>query len=182
MSQAVSQLAIVDAFTPQAIRRMDPAVAWVSGPARRLRRMLRSIPGCSDICHVSLSMHEPATDMLWSFSVTEDDNEAVEVQEVDMVDVPSLVLLADQRSPRVIADLAEFSEPGRFQSANARSAGYRSCMTVPLHWEGEFLGFVMFGASAANYFDAAVRDVLDTYSEAFAILVARSLDATALRY
>lgn len=161
--------------------RMDHVVGWLREPSRRLYRMLQGIPGFAAIRHVSLSVHEAATDMLWAFTVSDDGTGEVEVHEVDMADVPSLVLLADVAEPRIVDDLAEYGEASRFHSSDARDAGYRSCMTVPLRCDGLFLGFVMFGAAPPRFFDAAAQEVLETYSEAFAILVSRALDANALR-
>ncbi|TAN57589.1 MAG: hypothetical protein EPN20_17205 [Magnetospirillum sp.] len=52
-------------------------------------------------------------------------------------------------------------------------------MTVPIHHDGEFLGFVIFGAVVPGFFGPAVREVLESYAEAFAILISRAKDEAA---
>jgi hypothetical protein len=170
-------LAMIPAIpTRPSTSRMDRAVAWLNEPARRLHRMLHSMPGFSALRHVSLSVHEPSSDVLWAFTCSDGRDGPPEVQEVDMVDVPSLVLLADSSEPRIIADLAEFGDTSRFHTTGARNSGCRSCMTVPLHYDGEFLGFVIFGSTVPGFFGPSAQGVLETYSEAFAILICRALE------
>ncbi len=159
---------------------MDRAVAWLNDPARRLHRMLTTMQGMTALRHVSLALHDPVTDMLWAFTCSEDGDRPSEVQEIDMNDVPSLVLLAGGHEPRIVPDLAEYAETSRFHTTGARKSGCRSCMTVPLHYDGAFLGFVIFGAMVPNFFSPAVRSVLETYSEAFAILICRALEEAAI--
>ncbi|CAA7624948.1 GAF domain-containing protein [Magnetospirillum sp. SS-4] len=176
-----SALALISASSSRpAPSRMDRAVAWLSDPARRLHRMLCSMQGLSALRHVSLSVHDPVTDMLWAFSCSTDDGHPPEVQEIDMNNAPSLVLLAGSHEPRVISDLTEFGEESRFHTPGARKSGNRSCMTVPLHYDGAFLGFVIFGATVPNFFGPTVQGVLETYSEAFAILICRALEEAAV--
>jgi hypothetical protein len=179
----MSQLAAARVFDPPralAGKRMDRVVAWLNEPARRLYRMLHGMPGFSALRHVSLSVHEEATDMLWAFTISDGADHPLEVQEVDMAEMPSLALLAGETKPRIVADMAEFGETSRFHSTGARNSGCRSCMTMPIRYDGEFLGFVIFSASVPNFFGEAARDVLETYSEAFSILIHRALDATSI--
>lgn len=147
-------------------------VAWLQDPARHLHRMIRDLPGFEGLVHVSLSVYDAAADMLWAFACGGDG--PAEITEIDLTDAPSLVLLADGTEPRIISDLAEFGEDGRRHTAQARDIGSRSCMTVPLNVEGSFLGFVMFAAARPNFFGPDEREMLLTFSEAFAILVERA--------
>lgn len=153
---------------------MARMVAWLQDPARHLHRMIRELPGFAPLVHVSLSVYDPGADMLWAFPCAGDGTDPAEITEIDMSDAPSLVLLADGTEPRVIADLGEYGEDGRRHTAQARGTASRSCMTVPLNPEGTFLGFVMFAASRPNFFGEAEREMLLTFSEAFAILVERA--------
>ncbi|RAU20678.1 GAF domain-containing protein [Paramagnetospirillum kuznetsovii] len=159
---------------------MDQVVAWLDEPTRRLRQMLCEVPGFAPLAHISLSVHDAAQDMLWAFTVAEADAAVPEVQLVGMAEVPSLVLLADETQPRIVADLAEFGDANRYRPPGARGLAPRSCMTVPIRVDGEFLGFVMFGASVPNFFGTTAQDILETYAEAFGILITRAFDATAI--
>lgn len=149
-------------------------VGWLRDPARHLHRMIRDLPGFEGLVHVSLSVYDSAADMLWAFACGGDDAESAEITEIDLTDAPSLALLADSPEPRIISDLAEFGDEGRRHTAQARGTGSRSCMTVPLTMEGSFLGFVMFAAARPNFFGPHEREMLLTFSEAFAILVERA--------
>lgn len=158
---------------------MARIVAWLHEPAKRLHGMIRDIPGLEPLRHVSLSIYDPSQDVLWAFGCRADSEGAPDVTEIDMTDVPSLVLLADSDAPRIVADLAEYGEEGRCHTRDARASGSRSCMTAPIRADGSFLGFVMFGATAPNFFTPPVRDTLQTVTEAYGILIerARSLSA-----
>jgi hypothetical protein len=175
MSQLVPAK-ISDHPRPLPGRRMDRVVAWLSEPSRRLYRKLYSMPGFAPLRHVSLLVHEDATELLWSFPVSNGADQPLEVSELDMADMPSLALLAGETEPRIIGDLSEYGGASRYHSVGARDSGSRSCMTMPVRYDGEFLGFIIFGASVPGFFDEAVRDVLETYSEAFAILISRAMD------
>lgn len=153
---------------------MDRMVAWLHEPARRLHGMIREIPDFAPLRHVSLSVYDPEYDMLWAFACNSDDSGAPEVSEVEMSDAPSLVLLADSHEPRIVADMAAFGDEGRCHTDGARNSDSRSCMTVPIAMDGQFLGFVMFGASTPNFFIPAVQDTLLTFTEAFGILIDRA--------
>jgi hypothetical protein len=153
---------------------MDRMVAWLHEPARRLHGMIREIPGFAPLRHVSLSVYDPQLDMLWAFSCNSDAFGTPEVTEIEMTDVPSLVLLADGNEPRIIADMAAFGDEGRHHTNWARNSGSRSCMTVPINLDGHFLGFVIFGAGATNFFGPQVCDTLRTFTEAFGILIDRA--------
>ena len=153
---------------------MDRVVAWLHEPARRLHGMIRDIPGFAPLRHVSLSVYDSQHDMLWAFPCNCDSIAALEVTEIKMTDVPSLVLLADDHEPRIIGDIAAFGEEGRRHTSGARNSDSRSCMTAPINLEGQFLGFVMFGAAIPNFFSPQVCDTLLTFTEAFGILIDRA--------
>ena len=154
---------------------MDHMVAWLHEPARRLHAMIRDIPGFAALRYVSLSLYDSQYDMLWAFSCSTDSRtDRPEITEIDMTDVPSLVLLADGVEPRIIPDLATFGDTSRHHTIGARSAGSRSCMTVPVAVDGQFLGFVSFGATIPGFFSAQAQETLMTFSEAFGILMDRA--------
>ena len=154
---------------------MDQMVAWLREPARRLHAMIRDIPGFAPLRYVSLSLYDSQYDMLWAFPCSADSrNGKAEITEIDMTDVPSLVLLADGTEPRVIPDIAAFGDTSRHHTIGARSAGSRSCMTVPIAVDGQFLGFVSFGAAVPGFFSAQVQETLMAFTEAFCILMDRA--------
>lgn len=158
---------------------MDRLVAWLSGPARRLHGMILEMPGYQALGHVSLSVYDPASDMLWAFSCRSDEQGEPDITEVAMTDAPSLALLADDAEPRIVQGMAAFGEEGRCHTGTARASDSRSCMTAPIHVDGRFLGFVIFGASAPNFFGAAMRETLATFTEAFGILIERGRSLSA---
>ncbi|MDO8608172.1 MAG: GAF domain-containing protein [Phaeospirillum sp.] len=164
------------AANPPAKLPMDKVVAWLGDPAYRLSRMLRDMPDFSALRHVSLSVHETATDMLWAFACSDPQGGAPEVHEIEMVNAPSLSLMVGTVESRIIDNLAEFGASSHYQATGSRSSECRSCMTVPIHQDGEFLGFVIFGAAVPGFFVPPARDVLETYAEAFAILISRAID------
>jgi hypothetical protein len=153
--------------------RMDRVVSWLTNPAGRLAQMLRAMPGYDMVNHVGLSLHEGATDLLWMFSCLAPQTG---VQEVEMRNVPSLSLLVGAQEPRIIHDLAEFGGDSRAHTTGARMSDCRSSMTAPLYHQGEFLGFVSFGAKRPAFFDREAREMLTVYAEAFGILVSRAKD------
>lgn len=153
---------------------MDSVVAWLQEPARRLHGMIREIPGFAPLRHISLSVYDPETDMLWAFPCHCDAAARPEITEIDMSDAPSLVLLADGHEPRIVADMAAFGDQGRYHTHGARNADARSCMTAPITLDGRFLGFVIFGATVPGFFTPAAQDVLLTFTEAFGILIERA--------
>ena len=163
----------VDPALPLPSLSMDRVVAWLANPASRLAHMLRAMPGYDLVNHVGLSLHEGATDLLWMFSCT---SPQADVQEVEMKNVPSLALLVGSDEPRVIHDLAEFGGDSRVHSTGARMSDSRSSMTAPLYHQGEFLGFVSFGAKRPAFFDRDARETLAVYAEAFGILISRARD------
>ena len=175
-----SNTALASKITPMSGRphghgpSMDRMIAWLHEPARRLHGMIRDLPGFAPLRHVSLSVYDPRLDMLWAFSCNADACGAPEVTEIEMTDVPSLVLLADSNEPRIIADMAAFGDEGRHHTNWARYSGSRSCMTVPVNLDGHFLGFVIFGAGMPNFFGPQVCDTLRTFTEAFGILIDRA--------
>jgi hypothetical protein len=153
---------------------MDRVVAWLHEPARRLHGMIRDMSGFAPLRHVSLSVYDSQHDMLWAFVCDSDNPGAPDVTEIEMTDVPSLVLLADSHEPRIVGDIAAFGEEGRCHTSGARNSDSRSCMTAPINLDGHFLGFVIFGAAIPNFFSPQVCDTLLTFTEAFGILIDRA--------
>ena len=162
-----------DSAPPMPALRMDRLLSWLSNPAIRLAHMLRAMPGYDVVNHVGLSLHEATTDLLWIVSCSSPQDG---VREVEMKNVPSLSLLVGSVEPRIIPDLAEFNGESRFLSTGAKMTHCRSSMTAPLYQQGEFLGFVSFGARPPAFFGPDVRDMLAVYAEAFAILIMRGRD------
>ncbi|WP_231920706.1 GAF domain-containing protein [Magnetospirillum sp. XM-1] len=161
-------------FGPPDDPAMDRVVAWLHEPARRLHGMIRQLPGFASLRYASLSVYDARHDMLWAFSCHSDGVGAPDVTEVEMTDVPSLVLLADSHEPRIVNDMAAFGTEGRFHTSGARNSDSRSSMTAPIILDGHFLGFVIFGASVPNFFTAPVCETLQTFTEAFGILIDRA--------
>jgi GAF domain-containing protein len=157
-----------------AMPSMDRRMAWLHEPARRLHGMIREIPGFGPLHHTSLSVYDAQYDMLWAFPCHSDQPGMPEITEIEMTDVPSLVLLADSHEPRVVADMTAFSGEGRHHTHWARHSESQSCMTVPISMDGQFLGFVIFGAAIPDFFTPAAQDLLLTFSEAFGILIDRA--------
>lgn len=153
---------------------MDRVVAWLHEPARRLHGMIRQLPGFAPLRYASLSVYDSQHDMLWAFPCNSDGTGAPDVSEVEMTDVPSLVLLADSHEPRIVNDMAAFGGEGRFHTSGARNSDSRSSMTAPILMDGQLLGFVIFGAAIPNFFTAPVCDTLQTFTEAFGILIERA--------
>ncbi|WP_009870579.1 GAF domain-containing protein [Paramagnetospirillum magnetotacticum] len=153
---------------------MESMVAWLQEPARRLHAMIREVPGLASLHHLSLSVYCAQHDTLWAFPCNSDDKGPPEITEIRMTDVPSLVLLADETTPRIVADMAAFGGEGRYHTSKARASESRSCMTAPINIEGRFLGFVTYGAAVPNFFSSAAQDTLRTFTEAFGILIERS--------
>ena len=178
MSQALQSQSDDAAGLPSA-PRMDRVMAWLAEPAQRLARMLQDTHGFAAVRHVSLSVYEAATDMLWAFSCTPEGGGPIEIDEIEISDAPSLALMMGSTEPRIVSDLAEFAEVSRYHTNGARASGCRSSMTVPIHHDDDFRGFAIFGATRPGFFDPATRDVLETFAEAFAILISRAMDEAA---
>ncbi|MGG7054456.1 HD-GYP domain-containing protein [Nitrosomonas sp. ANs5] len=92
-------------------------------------------------------------------------------------DAPSLREIIEKRRPRLVQDLAIFSEGEHLHTQKIWEKGYRASYTMPVYQSGTFIGFLFFNSPEARPFVPAVLRQLDIYGHLIALVVINELTA-----
>ena len=155
----------------QPLQQLQPVEAQTSGLGGRLRSLHTIIQSrFPQVARLSLVLYDPVSDQLRTFASSNEDGEALMRHQARLQDVPSLRVLRDTRSARVVADIAQAFTQDRAHTRWLRERHYRSSYTLPI-FRGEALAaFLFFDAKAPGVFKPEVTAFLDLFADIVAQL------------
>lgn len=92
-----------------------------------------------------------------------------------LADVPSLAQLAQDRTLRVVDDLAQAFSSGSEHTRWLQEQGFRSSLTIPVEQDDRLLGFLFFDSLAPAAFGPRVVDDLRLLAHLIAIIIRQQL-------
>ncbi len=125
-----------------------------------------------DVDRVACVLHDPATDMLKTFINSTRSGEALAAYEYPLSQSESLSALARGTDLRLLTDIHAKLAPTTTHSAYILREGYQSSLTVPLWYQGEFLGFIFFDSRKRDAFPAEAQRDLVVYAGLVAMAIA----------
>lgn len=129
------------------------------------------------IGRIALALYDPDTDLLKTFSSSNDTGSDLTHYEALLSNVPSLKRLATERRARVVDDIDTRFTAASDHSAWLKAQQYRSSYTLPIHRGGELSAFLFFDSQQRAAFAPAVTQVLDEFAEIISQLYLLRLSA-----
>ncbi|GEO81630.1 HD domain-containing phosphohydrolase [Pararhodospirillum oryzae] len=123
------------------------------------------------LCRVAVALYDADTDFLRTFIHSTHGPVPLRLYEARLSEVPSLQILAESGSTRVIPDLEALPESCSRHSSSLRGLNYRSSYTVPIRQGETFYGFLFFDSQEPGYFTTRVVAHLAVYAQLISLLV-----------
>ncbi len=105
-----------------------------------------------DVERVACALYDPDEDLLKTFLHSTRGGEPLRAYEYRLSDSESLSYLARTKELRVISGIQGALEPTTAHSAYVLKEGFESSFTVPMYYQGDFLGFVFFDSRKPDTF------------------------------
>lgn len=113
---------------------------------------------------IAIAAYDKATDALKTFVSSNADGFRLDHYFATLSKVPSLAVLARDRTSRVVFDMDEDFEATTEHSTWLKSRNYRSSLTVPIFRGNDLGGFLFFDAKKPGAFDPVTVDALEIYA------------------
>ncbi|MHB2147622.1 HD-GYP domain-containing protein [Calditrichota bacterium LG25] len=130
------------------------------------------------IDRIAFALYDSKTDILRTFLVSEPHAHSLCLYESKLSEVPSLLALKHERSPRIIEDISRLYGDSREHSRRIKESGYRSSYTLPMFSEEALLGFIFFNSRQKSPFQSADLNLLDLYAHLIFSLILFELNQT----
>jgi len=106
----------------------------------------------SFVDRISVAIYDHKTDMLKTYIHSSGDQQPLNHYQSKLEDSSSLMEIVKQRKPRVVNDLAIFSEGTHKHTKEIKKQGYASSYTLPMFINDVFFGFVFFNSDRNDVF------------------------------
>lgn len=123
------------------------------------------------INRLAVALYDHESDMLKTFIYAGAEKSPLPHYQFPLKDAFSLSQTKEQDTPRVINDLEAFADSTKPHTIELLKAGYLSSYTLPMFFNGSFLGFVFFNSFEKNIFDERVMTELDMIGHLITLLV-----------
>ena len=104
------------------------------------------------IDRIAIALYDEATDMLFTYVFSSDEESPLEHYQAKLGDCSSLLEILERKQPRVVNDLSVFEAGTQVHTQLIDQAGFLSSYTLPLFVEGRFMGFLFFNSKQKNVF------------------------------
>ena len=159
--------------------------AWNSTSTRPRTR--RSASGCGDcttgcwrslpeVERVACALYDPSDDMLKTFINSTRNGEALRSYQYRLSDSESLLPRSDPRAAAP-GDPATLDCRPTAHSAWVLKEGFQSSFTIPMHHQGDFLGFIFFDSRHTDTFTPPLQRELVLYASIITMAIANELVA-----
>lgn len=145
-----------------------------------LRARIREIHGAVRtfmpfVARIAIAIYDPETTLLKTFVHSSNGDDPLAHYEAPIGEVPSLRKLLDEGHPRVIENMLTFESAQSEHGKRLGRAGFAASYTMPLYWNGAFLGFVFFNSRKPDAFTATSIAQLDVFGHLVSLLVIQEL-------
>lgn len=127
------------------------------------------------IQRIAAAVYDPATDTLKTFLHTGEERCPLTHYTARLADVPSLREIIEKGRPRVVNDLAIFSDAPREHTQRIAASDYRSSYTMPMYHQGRLFGFLFFNSRAPDCFGEEVLSQIDPFGHLIALTIINDL-------
>lgn len=129
------------------------------------------------VVRIGCALYDPQDDLLKTFINSTREGEPLRSYEYHLAKSPSLAALAKSREVRVLNDLKAEIDTGTEHSNWVLGMGYRSSLTVPMHYQDTFIGFLFFDSKELNAFTPQIQHELVLYARMITLAIANELVA-----
>lgn len=127
------------------------------------------------IQRIAAAVYDPATDTLKTFLHTGEERCPLTHYTARLADVPSLHEIIEKGRPRVVNDLAIFSDAPREHAQRIAASEYRSSYTMPMYHQGRLFGFLFFNSRDPGCFGEEVLSQIDPFGHLIALTIINDL-------
>ncbi len=128
-----------------------------------------------ELSRMAVAIYDRESDELKTFVHSDDGQPSLSAYSARLSNVPSLKVLAENKTDRIIEDLRVFEGAESKHCQWLLSAGFKSSYTLPLFGHDYLLGFLFFDALKPNYFDDLIVKSLNVYAELIEALLLNEL-------
>lgn len=149
--------------------RLQQLSAHAGFSAGNLTEQLRTVHAvvCSRypaIDRVALATYSPDTDELQTFVSSNLDGVKLSHYQAKLAEVPSLMVLAQNRQCRVVDDIADNFQSNRAHTDWLKERDYHSSFTVPVFHGDHLAAFLFFDSKIPQAFDADTTAFLEVFA------------------
>jgi HD-GYP domain-containing protein (c-di-GMP phosphodiesterase class II) len=141
---------------------MSGLESTLSGHLRFLHDRLTTI--APDVERIAVALYDPEDDLLKTFINSTRNGYAIRAYEYHLSDSVSLSRLARTNETRVINDIPAVLDTTTAHSRYVLDEGYQSSFTVPMNYQGAFLGMIFFDSRQQGTFTADLQRELTLYA------------------
>jgi len=124
---------------------------------------------CAYIDRIAVALHDPKSDFLKTFLYSSDDVSPLVHYQARLAEVTSLLQVAESGKPRVINDLATYTDHRTEHARKLRD--FASSYTLPVYAKGRFFGFVFFNSYTKGVFLPECLPHLDLFGHMIGLTV-----------
>jgi HD-GYP domain-containing protein (c-di-GMP phosphodiesterase class II) len=135
----------------------------LSGHLRFLHERLAVI--APDVERIACALYDADEDILKTFINSTRNGYAIRGYQYRLSESDSLSYLAESNETRVISDIPAALDTSTAHSRYVRDEGYLSSFTVPMRYQGAFLGMIFFDSRKHDTFTADLQRELTLYAQ-----------------
>ncbi len=124
------------------------------------------------IDRVAVAIYDAKVDMLKTFAWSSEDQSPLTQYQSRLSDSKSLIEILEKGKPRVVNDMDIFSDGEHKHSQVLAKAGFGASYTLPMHKDGELLGFIFFNSFKKDVFQESLLNDLDMVGHMISLMVA----------
>jgi HD-GYP domain-containing protein (c-di-GMP phosphodiesterase class II) len=137
-------------------------------------RLLEIAP---DVERVACALYDQADDLLKTFINSTRNGEVLRAHQYKLKDSESLSHLARTKELRLLTDIQGKLDPTTAHSAYVLGEGFQSSFTIPMVYQGDFLGFIFFDSRKNDTFTPALQRELLLNASVITMAIANELIA-----
>lgn len=127
------------------------------------------------IRHIAAAVYDPGTDTLQTFLQTGETNTPLTHYTAKLSDASTLSEIIEIGRPRVVNDLAIFSDRPQEHTKRIAAKGYRASYTMPMYQNGHLFGFLFFNSHEPDCFAEEVLGQIDPFGHLIALTIINDL-------
>ena len=130
-----------------------------------------------EVERVACALYDVEDDLLKTFINSTRNGEVLKAHQYRLSDSESLSHLARTKDIRLLTGIQEVLEPTTVHSAYVLQEGFESSFTVPMYYQGDFLGFIFFDSRHPGTFTPALQRELVLSASLISMTIANELMA-----
>ena len=124
------------------------------------------------IDRIAVAVYDAKVDMLKTFAWSSDDESPLTHYQTKLSESPSLLEILQRGKPRVVNDMDIFSDGSKKHSQVLAKAGFGASYTLPMHKDGDLLGFIFFNSFQKDVFEESLLIDLDMLGHMISLMLA----------